>query len=507
MRNILAAGVAIFSAQAAMAADKPAIGPAPAWIRPVALPAITAADTDGAPVRIMLHDQQVALERGRQTTYQQVAMRIQTPQGLSAAGSIAFPWRPETDAVTVHKLLIRRGKEVIDVLASGQTFTVVRREANLESAMLDGVLTATIQPEGLQVGDILDFAASVTSADPTLRGHVEQLGGAWNMVPIARAHLRVQWPSALAVRWRQTDGLPRINATANGGTTSFDLIMDDVQPLVLPKGAPARFQLGRLVEVSDYASWSELSNLMAPLYAKAATLPAQSPLAAELKRIRGLSNDPKVRVEAALALVQDHIRYVALAMGTGGLVPADAAETWARRFGDCKGKTALLLALLHAMDIEAEPVLVSTAFGDGLDARLPMVGLFNHVLVRATVNGHIYWLDGTRTGDTRLDGLAVPAFGWGLPVRAGASTLVRMLPPPLRVPTQTVTIRMDATAGLTVPAPTRIEMLTRGDEALGFNMGLANLTPDARDRALREYWRGRYDFIDVKTTGASFDAG
>lgn len=231
----------------------------------------------------------------------------------------------------------------------------------------------------------------------------------------------------------------------------------------------------RLVEVSDYASWSELSNLMAPLYAKAATLPAQGPLAAELKRIRGLSDDPKVRVEAALALVQDRIRYVALAMGTGGLVPADASETWARRFGDCKGKTALLLALLHAVDIEAEPVLVSTAFGDGLD--------------------------------TRLDALAVPAFGWGLPVRAGASTLVRMLPPPLQVPTQTVTIRMDASAGLTVPAPTRIEMLTRGDEAFGFNMGLASLTPDARDRALRDYWRERYDFIDVRTTGASFDAG
>lgn len=506
MRNILAAGVLIFSAQAAAAADKPAIAPAPAWVRPVALPTIPPADANGAPVRILLHDQQVALERGRQTTYQQVAMRIQNPQGLSAAGNVTFPWRPETDAVTVHKLLIRRGKEVIDVLASGQTFTVVRREANLESAMLDGVLTATIQPEGLQVGDILDFAASVTSADPTLRGHVEQLGGAWNMVPIERAHLRVQWPSALAVRFRQTEGLPRIKTTAKDGTTSFDLTVDNVQPLVLPKGAPARYQLGRLVEVSDYASWSELSNLMDPLYTRAATLPAQGPLAAELKRIQGLSSEPIIRAEAALALVQDRIRYVALAMGAGGLVPADAAETWARRYGDCKGKTALLLALLHAMNIEAEPVLVSTVLGDGLDARLPMVGLFDHVLVRATINGRTYWLDGTRTGDTRLDRLTVPAFGWGLPVRAGASTLIRMLPQPLAVPTQAVIIRMDATAGLTVPAPTRIEMLTRGDEALGVNMGLASLTPDARDRALREYWRGRYDFIDVKTTGATYDA-
>jgi transglutaminase-like putative cysteine protease len=51
------------------------------------------------------------------------------------------------------------------------------------------------------------------------------------------------------------------------------------------------------------------------------------------------------RAEAALALVQDRVRYVALAMGAGGYVPADAAETWSRRYGDCKGKTALLLVV------------------------------------------------------------------------------------------------------------------------------------------------------------------
>jgi hypothetical protein len=160
----------------AQAADKPLFGPVPAWVRPVAPPAELKADE--APVRILLVDQQHLLEPGRQVLYSAFAFRIQTPQGLSA-GNLSFPWRPESDEFTVHKLIIRRNGQAIDVLASGQTFTVVRREVDLESAMLDGVLTANIQPEGLQVGDVVEFAASLTSSDPVMKGHVEQIAATW----------------------------------------------------------------------------------------------------------------------------------------------------------------------------------------------------------------------------------------------------------------------------------------------------------------------------------------
>lgn len=37
-------------------------------------------------------------------------------------------------------------------------------------------------------------------------------------------------------------------------------------------------------------------------------------------------------------------------------------------------------------------------------------------------------------------------------------------------------------------------------------MALANMTPVVRDRALRDYWKNQYDFIDVKSATASYDA-
>jgi tetratricopeptide (TPR) repeat protein len=488
----------------AHANDKPDIGPVPAWVKPVALPVVDDKAQD-QPIAFLLSDEQIDLSRGRQTIYNETAIRIQNPQGL-AAGNISLPWRPDTDTLTVHKLIIRRGDKVIDVLASGQTFTVIRRETNLDSATLDGVLTANIQPEGLQVGDILDIAVSVSSSDPVLRGHVEAIAGAWGPVSIGRVHLRAQWPSDLPVRLRQTGAFPPIKPTKNGAMTNFEYAADGLKPVEPPKDAPARYRLVRAIELTDFASWGDLAALLGPLYEKASVLSAGGPLQQEVARIRALSPDPKVRAEAALALVQDRVRYVALAMGAGGLVPADADTTWSRRFGDCKAKTAMLLAILHALGIQAEPVAANAINGDGIDARLPMIGLFNHVLVRATIGGRPYWLDGTRSGDTSLDRLTVPAFDWGLPLVAGkGAALTRMLPVPLDKPSMAVSIRIDARNGVTAPAPTHIEMKLQGDAAVMSNQGLNALSADVRDRSLRDYWRKSYDFVDVKSTSVAFD--
>src|SRR5262249_7863219 len=151
---------------------------------------------------------------------------------------------------------------------------------------------------------------------------------------------------------------------------------------------PGRF------EISQVGDWSEVSALMAPLYDRTAVLKPDSPLRKELAKIKAASADPKVQAAAALRLVEDQVRYLFLGMNNGGFNPHPAALTWSRRFGDCKGKTVLLLALLRELGIQAEPALVDTEYGDDLDARPAMVAAFNHVMVRATIDGKVYWMDG-----------------------------------------------------------------------------------------------------------------
>lgn len=78
----------------------------------------------------------------------------------------------------MHKVEIHRDGKVIDILA-GQQFSTLRREQNLEAATLDGVLTANIQPEGLQVGDVLLLSTTTEHADPVMKGHAEVGFGNW----------------------------------------------------------------------------------------------------------------------------------------------------------------------------------------------------------------------------------------------------------------------------------------------------------------------------------------
>lgn len=502
MRAILASIVAAACATGAFAADKPALGPAPAWVKPVPLPTTEIKD-DGSAVHLILQDQQVHFERGRTVAYARTVMKIGTPQGF-AAGNIAFAWNPETSTPTVHRLVIHRGTQDIDVLAH-QSFTVVRRETNLENAMLDGVLTATLQPEGLQVGDVVEFAISIDSSDPVLAGHVEQIGGSWNGLQIGHASLRAEWPAALQMHVKQARGLPPVEPFRESSERGVKVAVDNLEPLLPINGAPARYQLVRTVEMTDFGSWADVAALLAPLYTKAAVIPASGPLREQLTRIASVSPDPKKRAQAALSLVQDQIRYVFLGMNSGSLVPADASTTWERRFGDCKGKTALLLALLHGLGVDAVPVVVNATSGDGMDQHLPMVGLFNHVLVRAMIGGRTYWLDGTRTGDTDIDRIRTPNFGWGLPLVPERATLVRLLPPPLEQPASDSTIELDASGGITLPGPIRVQTILRGDGAVVLRDLIAQATPEMQDKMMREYWRRKFNFVDVTKASTSFD--
>jgi len=496
--------VVCWAAAAAAAAQRPEVGPPAAWVRPVVGPLAETAPTQAA-IKILLQDEQLNFAPAADEAYYEKILRIQTPQGLDDLGTISLPWDPDTETLRVHKFEIRRGARVIDLLGDGRAFTILRRENNLEGAALDGVLTAAIEPAGLQVGDVIDLAYTYRQADPALGGHAERIAGGWTNAPIDHLRFRAHWTGQTPLQWRANDAVAGLKEVRGAEGTDLLLTLDGIEPLVQPNGAPPRFQQGRQIDFSGWGSWAQLAGRFAPFYDAAARLAPDSPLRAEIARIRGASTDKRAQAAAALALVQDQVHYVFLGMNDGGLVPAAADLTWSRRFGDCKGKTVLLLALLHALEIDAQPVLVSTTNGDGLDTRLPMVGVFDHVLVRAMIGGTPYWLDGTRVGDRRLEDIAVPPFIWGLPLVAQGAALVRLTPTPPTRPLMATAIRIDASAGLAVPAPFHVETVLRGDSAIDLKLQFADLTPAELDRGLRDYWLKRYDFVGITAVSARFD--
>ena len=400
-------------------------------------------------------------------------------------GNISLPWQPDVSDLLIHKVHIIRGGKIIDLLANGQKFTVLRRENNLELAILDGVLTATLQPEGLAVGDIINLAYTIRKKPDTIPLRDEHFVFLPPGIRAQHVIFREIWPASIKMRWNinKLPGKPRFRKTELGTELILDLV--DVETPPPDKSAPVRYNVPASLEISQYDSWNEISRIFAPAYAKAGQLEATSPLKAEIERIAASSPDPLTRAMSALRLVQDNIRYLALGMGESGYMPATAEQSWARKFGDCKGKAVVLIALLKNLGIEAEPVFVSTEIGDSLGERLPLLNLFNHVIVKAKIDKNIYWLDGTRTGDRDISNLMSSPFRWGLPINSQGSNLEKLplLPPSL--PLQETNITYDASKGFFTKVPINGEIIYRGDYANMLRLSLAQLGKDEFKKKLK----------------------
>jgi transglutaminase-like putative cysteine protease len=489
----------ILGAGAAWAEDKPIYAPPAKWVQVAPIPAAPD-DPQAAAIQVLLDDNQAMTDAQGIVAYNRRVVRIVKPEGLAGSGSRSATWDPARERLTLHGLTILRGGQVIDLLAGGKDVLVLRREKNLERAMLDGRMTASIQLKDLQVGDVVDWSYSLQHSEPMLGGRsndTERMS--WPGVA-GRYRVRLLWPDGLPLTWKTTTGFPAPRISTTGKTQELLVDVAGVSVPKPPAGAPGRFQrLGEL-QATTYVDWSDVSRRMAPLYAQAATLKVDSPLKAEAATIAAASQDPKRRAFAALKLVEDKTRYLFLGMGDGGYRPAPADETWARRFGDCKGKTVLLLALLRELGIEAEPVLVSMGGGDGLDARVASAAQFNHVLVRARIAGTDYWLDGTRTGDAGgLDALRPPGFQWGLPVREAGAKLEPIVQPPLTKPDSDTVLRFDASAGLDAPAPTTLTMTTRGDKARSMARMIETVPRADLERTFKQGFSSSMSWITLDT--------
>lgn len=478
-------------------------GPPPAWIAAPPKPTETPS-LPGAPMRFIFADWQVRIGPNGKETYTAYRVKLLTPQGL-AAGNIAAAWDPSADDLIIHRLNIIRGDQVIDVLKLGR-FQIIQRENNLEHAMLDGQLTATLQAPGLRVGDELDFAMTVRRRDPVLGDRAGDIVQLPTTTTPGAFRTRLIWPKVAGVQLRATPDLDAPTVSLLGQEIEQTYEVRDPSSVIMTDNAPTRYNLRRLIQFSSYGDWADISHQIAPLFDKASTLGPGSAVRAEAQRIAAATTDPVARTEAALALVQEQIRYVYVGLDGGNYRPAGADETWERRFGDCKAKTGLLLALLRELGVPAEAVLVNSNGGDGINEFLPMPQLFDHVLVRATIGGKVYWLDGTRPGDLKLSRIPAPPYRWVLPIRAGAVDLENVPPQPMSKPQEKEILRVDASAGFDRKARFDVRRMLHGDEAAMFHKQIIALAPEDITRGLTAYWRAELSAVEPQTVSWEYDA-
>jgi len=458
----LTLAVVIGPASVAKAGDEPLYEDAPSWVEPADIDP----DERKTASPIVFLGQQARIEKSRLWTYSQMAVALDSPEALTQFGTLNAAWLPDKGDLIIHSAELLRGDSRINLLEDDKGFEVLRRERALESRMLDGVLTATMPLAGAQLGDILLLTYSVTLTDQALGEQVQWEAGLFaKPFPLENGEVVVSWPKDLPITRKIVGDVELAEPEEQGGYLYWrsSLPIDEIEDT--PYDAPFRFRLPPSMQVTTYSDWASISRSMAPHYKVAGAIEADGELAAEIAGIAAASSDPLERAALALELVQDKISYLLNGLNGGNYLPQMPEETWANRYGDCKAKSVLLLAILRELGIESEVVLVRSTGGDALPLLGPMPANFDHMIVRAQIGGVSYWLDGTTSGG-RIDTIShVPRFYYALPISDEGSDLVAMDNRPKVVPDQHLYITLDQRAGLRIPALVSVTVKYKGEQA------------------------------------------
>ena len=338
----------------------------------------------------------------------------------------------ETQDETYTKVLTEKGKRNNNTLTQGfllpyMTVAVSRLEvikpggqvvavdvaANAQESIDDSQMQANIYDPnhkvlrvnvpGVEIGDLVHAVVRTTIQRPILPGEFAD-----DMMFEGRGFLRhlaleVRMPAAKPLRQvALRDEIPgTVTATTRteGGDVIYHWEVKNVPRMFEEPGMPPDQEVLQHLTCSTTADWSTVSRWYWELSRPhlEAVSPEMQQQAAALTA--GAASD-REKISAVFYYVSKNIRYMGLTpeKDRPGFEPHDAALTYAKKYGVCRDKAALLVALLRAAGQKAYPVLVS--LGLRKDAQVPNP-FFNHAIVAVEVQPGQYQLMDPTDENTR----------------------------------------------------------------------------------------------------------
>lgn len=458
---------------ALQALKKSLSGPQPSWVNPIQAPP---AKPQGAEqvrqgVHYLLSDVQARVDGRQVQVFRHLAMKALNEKGVESIANIEIRFDPSYERLALHGITVLREGRRIERLASVD-LRVIQREKELDYLIFDGSKSVHAFLDDVRVGDVVEYAYTISGSNPVFG---ERFFGAFDLQwssPVARVQARLLWPAGRPLHLKAQNGGPEVEKRLLGEQEEYVWRQEEQPGLRLSPDAPAWYDPFAQVQWGDFGRWADVVSWALPLYRVPDSLsPA---LQAEVRRIAALGQDPKLRTAEALRLVQREVRYLGVEVGAGLHAPNAPDLVFKRRFGDCKDKTLLTLTLLKALGVPARAALVHTQARQSLALALPRPGVFNHVIVRAEIDGHPYWLDPTRgTQPGPLDDIGQSNYALALVVDPATVALSPIESSGAMLNKRQVTVRIDASGGTGQAARMTVTTELEGLSAEQLRAGLA----------------------------------
>jgi len=477
-------------------------GPAPSWVEQPELP--DAAEVPAASgLRYLLVDDQWNAALPSPVSYRRLVVEIVDRGGLEEGGRYSVGFQPDFHTVTLHAIRLRRDGRWLD-RTQATRIDILRTEDDADVGILDGWRTASLLIPDVRVGDVVDFAYSVSGTNPVFGELRSAAFSAAYSQGAAMRLVRALGPAATPLQWRVTGPTEYAMTTSvSGGVEARRFVALPMPAVQSEEGAPDGFDGFGAIAFSNARDWGEVVRWARPLFDAGERGPRYAEMLASVREGEG----EDAILHRALEVAQRDVRYVSLSIGRSSHAPASPEATLERRFGDCKDKSRLLVSLLRDAGVAAEPVFVDTVKRGRIGERLPGPSAFDHVIVRARVGGEWRYVDPTR--DVEVGGSAdraPAAFGSGLPVGDGVADLVAIpgaAPVQDEVQVEQVVERAPAKAVDPDAVPhldIEVASTYRRDEANRVRARFAAAGADEVGRGYLDYMRGMYR--DIRSTEA-----
>lgn len=500
-------GLGLMVSVGAQAQTKPEyqITPTPTWVRLQTYDEGVADDAQhqSGGVTYLLADMQTSLLDEQQQTYQHYAFRIANVEGLQQSSNIEIRFDPAYQDLQLHAVTVWRGKQAIEQLKS-DAVKVLQRERSLEQLMFDGSKTANIFLEGVRVGDVLEYSYTLRGSNPVFAGHmIGEFSVQWG-VPVHQVQARLLASSAKLINTRVLRAQLQVQRSVKGGIAEYLWQGKDVAAVHWRDDLPRWHDVQQRMQWSDFPNWNSVVRWAEPLYQLPAVPPQELQALSEQIKARVLTQPE--RAMEALRWVQKNIRYLGVEVGINTHAPNPPELVLARRYGDCKDKTLLLLTLLHGLGIDAYPVLAHTSYGGTLVNDLPSALSFNHVLAGASIGGSDYWLDATLSPQMgSLSDISQPNYGYILPLRSQVDALLQMVDGPANTYTRRVLTVYDSSAGWDKPVDLTVTTTFEGRSAESMRNQLSQQANDRAQSNLANFYASYYGGLQVLKPFSVYD--
>ncbi len=155
----------------------------------------------------------------------------------------------------------------------------------------------------------------------------------------------------------------------------------------------SKFQLEG--EQGDFSSWENFGKWYYN-HLLSSTIQIPQNVIDEAKNLIKDAKTTEERVKILYNYMQDRTRYISIQLGIGGFKPINAEEVHKMAYGDCKGLSNYMRALLKAVDIESYFTLVNGSWSSKyyFDPEFPTIG-GNHAILSVPNDGKTIWLECT----------------------------------------------------------------------------------------------------------------